>query len=211
MALSAGGFITLCLLPLVGKLVAKVAARILIGIGFGISGLALYHMTGIYLGIDFTQASLLRVYQAAGIAFLFVPIQTISYVGNEPKDSNQVSAILNLARNLGGSIGISAVTTLIDRRAQVHQRYWVAHVGNAGGIFSDRVSSLHVALFRAGLSDYGANQQSQARLYRSLVVQAQALGYIETFEILAIVYLLMIPLVFLARRNTPWQRGTAAH
>ncbi len=211
MAMSAGGLMTLCLLPLVGRLVAKVDARILIGIGFGISGLALYHMTGIYLGIDFTQASLLRVYQAAGIAFLFVPIQTISYVGNAPKDSNQVSAILNLARNLGGGIGISAVTTLIDRRAQVHQRYLVAHVGNAGSIFSDRVYSLRAALKHAGLSDYGANQQAHARLYHSLVVQAQALGYIDTFEILAIICLLMIPLAFLARRNTPGQRGAAAH
>jgi DHA2 family multidrug resistance protein len=211
MALSAGGLVTLCLLPFVGKLVAKVDARLLICVGFAICGLALYHATGIYLGIDFRQASLLRVYQAAGIAFLFVPIQTISYIGSTGKDSNQISAILNLARNLGGSIGISAVTTLIARRAQVHQQFLVAHVGNSDSIYGNRVAALHSTLMRAGLSETGARAQSIGRLYNSVLVQAQLLGYVDTFGILAGVCFLMIPLAFLARRNHPGQRVAAAH
>ena len=205
MALSWGGLMTLCLLPLVGRLVSKVDARILIAFGFLVSSLALFHMTSIYLGIDFTHASLFRVYQAVGIAFLFVPIQTISYVGVAPADNNQVSGIINLARNMGGSVGISAVTTLIARRAQVHQHFLVWNTAPTNIAFTQSVSALQKVLRVAGLSSSDAKQQAYARIYQSVLAQAQTLGYIDTFFILAAVCMLMVPLVFLAQRNKPGQ------
>ena len=63
----------------------------------------------------------------AGLAFLFVPIQTVSYAGVPPQKYNQVSGIMNLSRNMGGDIGIAFVTTLIARRSQTHQANLSAH------------------------------------------------------------------------------------
>jgi DHA2 family multidrug resistance protein len=123
--LSPGGFAILLLMPLVGFLVSRVDARFLIGIGFLSTGLALFHMTNPNLGIDYRTAALWRIYQAAGIAFLFVPINTISYTGMPPQASNQISGLVNLMRNMGGSIGISAATTLIARHQQIHQFHLV--------------------------------------------------------------------------------------
>jgi DHA2 family multidrug resistance protein len=82
-------------------------------------------MTNPNLGIDYRTAALWRIYQAAGIAFLFVPINTISYTGMPPQASNQISGLVNLMRNMGGSIGISAATTLIARHQQIHQFHLV--------------------------------------------------------------------------------------
>ena len=78
-------------------------------------------MTTIYPGIDFHTAVMYRVYQCVGLAFLFVPINTLSFVGVKPRRGTRSPRMINLFRNLGGSIGISAVATLLSRRAQVHQ------------------------------------------------------------------------------------------
>ncbi len=81
----------------------------------------MFHMTNIYLGIDFHTAMMYRVYQSIGMAFLFVPINTLCYIGVPQEQNNQISSMINLMRNLGGSFGISFVTTMLARRAQVHQ------------------------------------------------------------------------------------------
>jgi MFS transporter, DHA2 family, multidrug resistance protein len=201
--LSYGGVATLLLLPFVGRIISKVDARFLIAIGFGINAIALYHMTGIYPGMNFEHASMLRVYQALGFPFLFVPIQTIAYVGISLADNNQVSGMINLARNIGGSVGISAVTTLIARRGQAHQNFLVGHVDPSNSTFTQTLTHLEQALRGAGLSGYAATQQAYGRIYQSLSAQAQTLGYIDTFFILSITCLLMVPLVFLARKNKP--------
>src|SRR5262249_37489236 len=113
--LSPGGFAILVLMPLVGFLVSRIDARYLIGFGFLITAFALFHMTNLDLQIDFRTAMLWRIYQAVGIAFVFVPINTMAYTDMPREASNQVSALTNLMRNVGGSIGISAVTTLLAR------------------------------------------------------------------------------------------------
>ena len=159
-------------------------------------------MTSIYPGMDFKHAALLRVYQSIGFPFLFVPIQTIAYVGVSLSDNNQVSGMTNLARNMGGSVGISVVTTLIARRAQAHQKFLAWHTGPANSIFTQSVSALENALRAAGLSSYEATQQAYARIYQSVQAQAQTLGYIDTFYILAIIAVMMVPLVFLAQKTS---------
>jgi MFS transporter, DHA2 family, multidrug resistance protein len=211
MALSAGGFLSLCMLPFVGKLASKVESRLLIVVGFGVTVFAMMQMSNVYLGIDFRHAMYYRMYQNVGLSLLFVPIQTISYIGSSWKDSNQISAMGNLARQLGGSMGISAATTLLARRAQVHQHFLIAHAGTANFQFQSSLSALQNSLHVAGLSSYGASQQAVARVYHSVVTQAQILGYIDAFRVLATVCLIAIPLTFIAQSNNPGQRGAKAN
>ncbi len=136
MVLSPGGITVMICMPIVGQLVSRVDARLLIGFGFVVLTIALIHMSSIYPGIDFQTAVLYRIYQSVGLAFLFVPINTISFVNIPPSQGNQVSAMINLFRNLGGSVGISALSTLLARRAQVHQTYLAAHTNSAAFIAS---------------------------------------------------------------------------
>jgi DHA2 family multidrug resistance protein len=96
--LSPGGLVVIMILPLVGKLLSKVDPRWLIGFGFAALSLSLFHMTGIYPGIDFKTAVMLRIYQSIGLAFLFVPINTVSYVGVPRDKYGEVSSMMNRRR-----------------------------------------------------------------------------------------------------------------
>jgi len=111
MVLSPGGFVVMALMPLVGVLVTKVDPRKLVAFGFISLAVSMFHMTSISTGIDFRTVMMYRVWQMAGLAFLFVPINTLCYIGIPQEQNNQVSSQVNLMRNLGGSFGISFVST----------------------------------------------------------------------------------------------------
>ena len=78
-------------------------------------------MTKFDLGVDFRTVTMARMYQAIGLAFLFVPINTAAYSSLPRDKNNAASGLMNLGRNIGGSVGISFVTTGLARRAQFHQ------------------------------------------------------------------------------------------
>ena len=79
------------------------------------------HMTRFNTDMDYKHAVIARCYQAAGLALLFVPINTAAYAFVPRNKNNAASGLMNLARNVGGSVGISLVTTILSRRAQFHQ------------------------------------------------------------------------------------------
>jgi DHA2 family multidrug resistance protein len=201
MALSPGGVTVICLLPLVGRLVSRVDARYLIAFGFTTLSVALYHMSRtIYPGMDFHTAMMLRIYQSVGIAFLFVPINTIAYTGIPPSKSNQVSGIINLSRNMGGDIGISLVTTMIARRSQWHQANLVANVRPGDPLLLDRLQGIAQAMQHAGVSAIQSTKLATAAIYRQVTVQAQTLAYLDVLFVLACFTAVMVPLVLLTRR-----------
>jgi DHA2 family multidrug resistance protein len=203
MVLSPGGVMVIVLLPLVGWLLGKVEARWLIGVGFAVTAVSLWHLTSIYLGIDFRTAVMYRIYQSIGLAFLFVPINTIAYVGVPPEKNNQISAMTNLARNIGGSVGISFATTLIARRAQFHQTQLVSHATPYDPAYREMSSALAAKLMAGGASAVDAMKQTTARLYGLILREAAALAYIDAIWAMAVIAICMLPLVFLLQRNRP--------
>jgi MFS transporter, DHA2 family, multidrug resistance protein len=200
MALSAGGLVTMACMPIVGRLIGKVDARGLIAFGFCVLSLSLFHMTQINLTISFGYASELRAIQAIGLAFLFVPINTISYTGIPPNQNNDVSALTNLARNVGGSVGTSLVATLLAREQQRHQSYLVAHVTPDSTTLFARTQALAAALSHAGTASADAAQRANAELFRMLQAQASMLSYIDIIRLFAVASLLAAPFVFLMKR-----------
>jgi DHA2 family multidrug resistance protein len=196
MALSPGGFAIIVVMPLVGRLTSRIDGRKLIAYGLAVSGLALYHMTTLDLNVDFRTVMLDRVYQALGLAFLFIPINTMSYVGVAPEDNNQVSGIINLFRNLGGSVGISIVSTLIARCAQIHQDTLSLHTNNYRSAFTSTVNGLANAYIDSGSSPADAAHHGLAKFYMSMQSQASMLAYLDTLWLLAMACFAIIPLVF---------------
>jgi MFS transporter, DHA2 family, multidrug resistance protein len=207
MALSPGGFVVILLLPLVGKLLSKVDARYLIAFGFLVTSAALLHMAHtIYPGMDFRTAVMVRIFQTSGIAFLFVPINSIVYNGVPPEKNNQVSGIVNLSRNMGGDIGIALVATLIARRSQFHQARLVEHVVPSGDL-SARLSAIAQHLQQLGIGAAQATKMAYAQIYGQVIKQAQTLAYLDVLVLLAIFTGLMVPAVLMTRKAKP---GTAA-
>jgi MFS transporter, DHA2 family, multidrug resistance protein len=129
LVLSGGGLLLLFTMPAVGIPSSKVQARYLVALGWLSLSIGMYISSRqLDLQISFLSASLLRLAQVFGLGFLFVPINLVAYVGMPPEKSGSVAGLINFMRNIGSSVGTSMVTTLIARRAQVHQVYLAAHV-----------------------------------------------------------------------------------
>jgi DHA2 family multidrug resistance protein len=196
MALSPGGFVVILLLPLVGTLVSKVDARYLIAVGFTVLSASMFYMTThLYQGIDFKTAVLLRVYQSVGIAFLFVPINSLVYSGVPLEKNNAVSGIVNLSRNMGGDVGIAFVTTFIARRAQKHQMDLSSHTTHYSAAFEAKLNGMAAAIQHTGTSAADAMHRASAALYGQLVQQSMTLAYIDALKVLAIGTAFMVPLL----------------
>jgi DHA2 family multidrug resistance protein len=153
--------------------------------------------------ISFRKASELRVVQAFGLAFMFVPINLSAYVGISPEKSNSVAGLVNFMRNIGSSVGTSMVTTILARRAQFHQNMLSYHATNYDPAFRDQLNGLSGQLLHAGASAPDAQVQAYGRLYQSLQVQSQTLAYIDTFMVLAVAAGIMFLLSFIVRKNDP--------
>jgi MFS transporter, DHA2 family, multidrug resistance protein len=210
LVLSGGGLLLLFLMPVVGTVTSKIQARYLIAFGWLALSLAMFITTRtLNLQISFRHASFLRVIQVVGLAFLFVPITLVAYVGMPAEKSNSVAGILNFMRNIGSSIGTSMVTTLIARRAQVHQAYLTTHVTLGHSTFLQSVNALARHLTASGMDRTLALHQALGRTYRATVAQATTLAYIDTYSVLAGGAAIMFVLSFALKKNEPGGGETA--
>jgi DHA2 family multidrug resistance protein len=164
---------------------------------------ALFYMTNFDLQIDFKTAALARIIQGTGLACLFVPINTVAYSYLPPGKNNAASGLINLARNVGGSVGISFVTTMLDRRAQFHRSQLSAHLDPANPSVQQMLHGASGALQTQ--SGMAATKQSYELLQRMVERQSTMLSYLDNFHVLAIVTMAMIPFVFVIRK--PKRRG----
>jgi DHA2 family multidrug resistance protein len=210
MALTPGGLVVMAILPLVGFLLSKYDVRRLLIFGLVTLSLALFHMTSFDLGIDFHTAVMARIYQAVGLAFLFVPINTAAYAYLPREKNNAASGLMNLARNIGGSVGISVVTTMLERRAQYHQAHLAGHLSASNPVLQRTLQGMTAALQARGFSAVDAAHKAYGLVQGILFRQARMLAYIDNFWLLGVVSLAMIPLVFLMKKP-PTGRGMVAH
>ena len=208
LVLSASGVVILFQMPVVGQLTTRVPAKYIIGVGWLMLTGGLYfaaaHMN---LQISLESAANLRVVQAFGIGFLFVPISLVGYLGIQPEKSSSVSGMINFMRNIGSSVGTSMVTTLLWRRSQFHQTALSYHTTGFDPAFQSQVNGLSRQLTHAGVSAADAQLQAYARMYRSMEAQSQTLAYIDTFMVLAIAAGVMFLLTFIVRKNDPSAGG----
>ncbi|HTW24285.1 MAG TPA: DHA2 family efflux MFS transporter permease subunit [Candidatus Baltobacteraceae bacterium] len=202
LVLSGGGVLLLILMPVVGILSGKVQARYLVAFGWLTLAIGMYISSQqLDLDISFFSASMLRLVQVFGLGFLFVPINLVSYIGMPAEKSNSVAGLVNFMRNIGSSVGTSMVTTLLERRAQVHQAYLVAHVTPGGPNFSRQVAVLAARLAAAGDNSEHALRQAYGLIFQSVISQATLLAYVDTFFVLSGLSALMFVISFALKKN----------
>jgi MFS transporter, DHA2 family, multidrug resistance protein len=211
LVISPGGFAIMLFLPIVGRLIGTVDVRILITIGVLICSAALYHLSGFSLQADYEAFMWARVYQTVGLAFLFIPINTVAFAGLPRAKSSAGSAIINLSRNVGGSFGISLVTTMLARQSQRHQDYLVAHVTSADPAYQARIDHLTDLLMQKGHAAAEALQMAQGMVYRTVQDHASMLAYLDDFRFLAVAFVVLLPLVLLLRKAGPGGPVPPAH
>src|SRR6185437_3953891 len=120
------------------------------------------------------------------MGFIFIPATLVAYLGIPQEKSNAVAGLINFVRNMGASVGTSAVTTILARRAQVHQVMLASHTSANDPIFRDAAASLARTLERAGVALSTAQSQAYGRIYQSMQAQSSALSYIDTFWLLGV-------------------------
>ena len=197
LALMPGGLTIMALLPLVGFLLSRYSPRWMLVFGLAVLAASLFHMTSFNLQIDFRTTTIARVLQAVGMAFLFVPINTAAYAFLPREKNNAASGLMNLARNMGGSVGISVVTTMLDRRAQMHLTNLSSHLSTSNNELQSRLKGLMLMLQSHGGRPGGAYAILQGTVLR----QATMLSYIDCFWFLGVAILCMIPAVFWMKKS----------
>jgi MFS transporter, DHA2 family, multidrug resistance protein len=209
MVLSAGALVVLVVLPMVGRLTTRFQARYLIAFGWITLAASMYiSCKQVDLLMSFRSATLLRVWQYIPVAFLFVPLTLAGYVGLRAEKTNAAAGLMNFMRNMGQSVGTSAVTTLIARRSQYHQAVLAEYTASAR--FQASITALAMRLTSVGLSVHAAQQQALGRLYAMLQAQAAVLSYVDVYWLLSMGSALMFVASFLLKRNELGKSGNVS-
>ena len=195
LALTFGGVATLVMVPFAGRLSGVVDVRLLLFPALLVQAFALWNMTHLNADITFLDAGVARLYQAMGLPFLFVPISAVAYVGLPQNKTAQASSMLNVARNLGGSIGISASQTLLASGLQRHQSELVNGLSPLNPNYNEWLAKAGGAFGGAG----DPTTTPLAVLYQTVQRQASMLAFLDVFHSLMIVVLCIAPVVFFMR------------
>jgi MFS transporter, DHA2 family, multidrug resistance protein len=200
MALSAGALVLMVMMPVAGKLVSIMDARLMVAIGFFATALGLYNMTRLDLNVSFGHIVMWRVFQVLGLSFIFIPISTLNYVGVPKGKNNQISSFSNFARNFGGSMGTALLTTFLVRTQQTHQSSLAANFipGSIG--YENFLAHTRSALIASGQTAAQAKAGATGYAYQQLLRQASMLSYQNAFWVLSIVAAVLVPWPFIMRR-----------
>lgn len=200
LALSPGGAVIMLMMPVVGILVSRVDTRWLIAFGCSVSAASLFVMAGWNLSLDYRHAVLGRMMQSFGLAFLFIPINVAAFAFVPREKTNMGTGIINLARNIGASVGIATVTTMLERRTQYHMAQLNEHVNSMSLRYQSMLASLTNAFTSAGGSPTEAAAQARGMVYGIIQRQAAMLSFLDDFKLLGVVFFAIIPVFFLLKR-----------
>jgi len=202
--MSAAAMVLLLELPLVGQLTTRIQARYLIGFGWLALTCTMYLSTKVIdLQLSFAAATWLRILQYVPLGFIFIPSTTAAYIGIPAEKNNAVAGLVNFMRNIGSSVGTSVVTTLLARRAQLHQGRLVERASPLNPNFTSSISGLAQQLMHSGMNFADAQKHALARFYASLQAQATTLAYVDTYFVIAVAAGIMFLLSLALRRNNP--------
>jgi DHA2 family multidrug resistance protein len=185
------GIGTMGAMLIVGRLVGRVDTRFLLAVGLGLTAWSFYEMTGWTPDVSQTTIIVNGVVQGAGLGFLFVPLSTVTLGTLPPQQRTEGAGLYNLSRNIGSSVGISVVTSLLTQNTQANHADIVQHVTAVNRVFE----SPTIAQFWNPFSDAG-----RAALDAMITRQAEIIAYIDDFKLLMMATLAVIPLLIVFKK-----------
>jgi DHA2 family multidrug resistance protein len=198
--LSPGGLVTMVMMFVVGRLAAKVQPKFLIIVGAVLIAVSMYQMTNVYGDLGFWYMAQSRMLLGVGLPLIFIPIMTASYDGIPQSKTDQASALINAARNTGGSIGVSIVSNVLTHREQFHQSRLVESVLPSSVQYQDTLHRLTDYFVAQGNSLLHAQQQATQWIGQQVQTQASFLAYMDAFWVLMLISLAMVPLALTLRK-----------
>jgi len=198
--LSPGGVVTLIMMLVVGRLAAKVQPKYLIIVGAVLIAVSMYQMTNVYGDLGFWFMARSRMLLGVGLPLIFIPIMAASYDGVPQSKTDQASALINAARNTGGSIGVSIVSNVLTHREQFHQSRLVESVLPSSVQYQDTLHRMTDYFVTQGNSLLQAQQQAIQWIGQQVQAQASFLAYMDAFWVLTLISLAAVPLALTLRK-----------
>jgi len=203
LAVSPRGIGAIISMILVGRLVGKIDGRYLIMFGFFIVGVSTYVLGNINLEITIRSVAWPQIFSGFALGFVFVPLTVLATGTLSNEQIGNATGIFNLMRNVGGSFGIAAVTTMLARGAQSHQAMMVSHLTPYDPVFQQRVAEL--------MSTLGGPTEAYGAIYQMVLKQASLLAYIDNFRLLALMCLVCTPAALLFKRVRAGRQASVMH
>jgi MFS transporter, DHA2 family, multidrug resistance protein len=200
LSLMPGGFTALVVMAIAGQVSRFVQPRYLMAGALTVISLAMYHFTNLTPDANFGWFAEARVMQMAAIPVLFLTITSFSYIGLPVGKSGQAAALINVARNLGGSIGVSAAQTLLAQREQFHQSRLAENFFNSSSAYQQTLRQVSNFFTQQGTNAGDAQHQAAGWVGQTLMNQAAYLSYIDVFAALALFAGVLIPIAFLLQK-----------
>ncbi len=173
---------------IVGRVVGRVDPRVLIGLGFSLTALSLWQMTWISLQMDGHIVVWSGIIQGFGVGIIWVPMATMAFATLPPAFLNEGTALLSLIRNIGSSIGISAVQALLTTNTQIMHASLV-----------EKVMPYNLAARDPQLAASLATHAGAMALNGEITRQAAMIAYINDFKVMTIVTICALPLLLVLR------------
>ncbi|MCH8614912.1 DHA2 family efflux MFS transporter permease subunit [Sphingomonas sp. SM33] len=183
---------TLISMLLAGRLVGKIDSRVLVGIGVTLMGVSLWMMTGFAIDQPSRPVIMSGVVQGLGLGLIFVPLQSLAFETLAPKMRTTAAALLNLSRNIGGSVGISVVSAQLVRMTQV------AHADIASHVTDQTIPTADPTLLQT-IAPQG--DVALAIMNAEVTRQALFIAYLDDFKLMMLVTFAVLPLLLLMKRG----------
>ncbi|MGA2206137.1 MAG: DHA2 family efflux MFS transporter permease subunit [Terracidiphilus sp.] len=209
LAVSPRGLGSMLAMALAGVLVSRFDGRILLAVGLGIFGASSLALSRINLGISMGSVVVPNFVNGFGGGMVFVPLTTLAMGWLRKQEMGNAAGIYNLVRNIGGSIGIAALTSSLVRGAQIHQSYLGANLTAGSSAAMATLQSLTAKFSVGGADGVTAHREALGAVYGNLQQQASVLAYADIFRLLGYLALLCIPLALLLARPRPESQSGA--
>jgi DHA2 family multidrug resistance protein len=210
MVLAWPGLPHLLLLQWVPFQMRHIDTRVLVGVGFALFALSAFlnlEITPDYAGDQLFIPNLVRAF---GQALVLTPLSSLATGGIERENAGSASAMFNMMRNLGGSIGIAVLETFITKREQFHSNMISAQVSLLDPATRQRIAALQQHFMSGGNSDVGtAWHDAVVQIGRTIRAQSYLLAYSDAFYLMGVALLLAMATTFAMRKSTGG--GAGAH
>lgn len=207
-AMAPRGLGSFLMMPITGAILSRLDARKLLGLGMVATAITLFQLSHLNLNAGYWDVFWPQFIQGLALALLFVPLTTVTMDPIQREEMGNATSIFNLMRNLGGSMGIAAATTLLARQEQLH----INRLGANVTIYSPQarvaIGQMRNLFMGQGSDPTTATNRAYGLIFGQVQQQASMLSFMDVFHILGVIFLLVIPALLIMRR--PRHRGPVA-
>jgi DHA2 family multidrug resistance protein len=192
-------------------MMGKIESRKLLITGILVSSFSFYKLSHLSLDVGYWNFFWPLIIQGSAMGFLFVPLTTIT---NDPVPKEEIgnaASLFNLMRNLGASIGIATVTTIVSRHQQTHTSPLAENITGSSLTAQSMLQGMQATLMARGVDAATAAKQAYAMMFGTIQRQAAIMAFNDAFFLLMVLFLLMIPLVFVMRKPKHAGGSVAVH